>query len=97
MNFKLYCFNFEKMCVAMIKIEQLYYLKQIAKYGSFTDAAESLFITQPALSKSVRLLENELGGLRLLNRSVNGVSLTSDGLDILQIAEPIFSAITQLE
>ena len=97
MNFKLYCFNFEKMCVAMIKIEQLYYLKQIAKYGSFTYAAESLFITQPALSKSVRLLENELGGLRLLNRSVNGVSLTSDGLDILQIAEPIFSAITQLE
>ena len=44
-----------------MKRMQLEYFVRIVEEKSFTKAAEKLFISQPALSKSIRALEAELG------------------------------------
>lgn len=54
------------------------YVLAVVDAGSFTDAAIELGITQPPLSQGVRRLE-ERWGLRLLDRSARGVSLTPAG------------------
>ena len=50
----------------------------VAQKGSFTQAAETLGITKSAVSQQVKLLESELG-IRVLNRTTRGVSLTALG------------------
>jgi DNA-binding MarR family transcriptional regulator len=40
---------------------QLRHLVALAKSGSFSRSAQALFLTQPALSRSIRALEDELG------------------------------------
>ena len=42
-------------------LQQLRYVVETEECGSISDAAERLFIAQPSLSKSIRLLEEELG------------------------------------
>ena len=62
-------------------INNLEYYKvfyHVAKSGSLTSAAEELAISQPAVSQSVRQLENALG-TRLFVRAPRGVSLTKEG------------------
>ena len=49
-----------------------------ARAGSFTKAAEELFITQPAISHAIKQLETKLGGSLFL-RTPKGVKLTSEG------------------
>lgn len=46
--------------------------------GSITKAANSLYISQPAITKSIKKLEEELG-IILFNRSPKGVTLTENG------------------
>ena len=50
----------------------------VAEKGSITAAARSLNISQPALTRNIRLLEQSLE-VRLLDRLPNGVSLTNFG------------------
>jgi len=50
----------------------------VVEAGSLTAAAKLLFLTQPALTKSLRSLESELGTV-LLERKARGVSLTASG------------------
>lgn len=50
----------------------------VAKYGSFTHAAEVLYSNQPNLTRTIRNLESELG-CTLFIRSNKGVKLTADG------------------
>ncbi|MBE6896339.1 MAG: LysR family transcriptional regulator [Ruminococcaceae bacterium] len=50
----------------------------VAKYGSFTQAAEVLFLNQPNLTRTVKLLESELG-CTLFVRTNKGVKLTEEG------------------
>ena len=50
----------------------------VAEAGSISDAARVLYITQPAVSQSVRRLEKELG-VRLFERGAKGVQLTREG------------------
>lgn len=49
-----------------------------AQAGSFTRAAEELYITQPAVSHAIKQLESRLGGPLFL-RTAKGVKLTSEG------------------
>lgn len=46
--------------------------------GSISKAAEALYISQPAITKSIKKLETELG-ITLFNRSPKGVTLTENG------------------
>jgi len=45
---------------------------------SFTKASEKLFITQPAVTKNIKELENQMG-IKLFERNRNGISLTQAG------------------
>ena len=59
-------------------LQQLRILKAVASEKSFTRAAEILFVSQPSLSKQIKILENRLG-IILLNRENNTISLTEGG------------------
>ena len=65
-----------------MNLRQLEYLVAIAEHGSLTQAAESLFVSQPSLSQQIRALEDELGGA-LLERLPRGVRLTAAGQELL--------------
>ncbi|WP_225986126.1 LysR family transcriptional regulator [Psychrobacillus glaciei] len=54
------------------------YLKAVAEYGSISQAAKALFISQPYLSKFIKTLEEELG-VEVLNRQASPMSLTYAG------------------
>lgn len=60
----------------------------VVQFGSFTKAAESLFISEPALSRSILLLEKELG-CTLIERKRGGrlQALTPAGKQFVQIAD----------
>ena len=60
----------------------------VAEHQSFSLAAEALFITQPAVSKRIKLLEQQLD-CKLLDRSVKKISLTQNGLALLPRAKKI--------
>ncbi|MGO9822050.1 MAG: LysR family transcriptional regulator, partial [Solirubrobacteraceae bacterium] len=59
-------------------LRQLRYLVALAEEGSFTRAAESVHIAQPAVSQQIRRLEEELG-IVLVERTTRRVTLTEAG------------------
>ncbi|MED4729218.1 LysR family transcriptional regulator [Aneurinibacillus migulanus] len=69
-------------------IRQLEFFAEVARHKSFTRAAEQLLVAQPAISKSIKKLEEEVG-LILFNRSERKVSLTAEGEALLKHAESI--------
>jgi len=71
-------------------LQQLRIIKAIASENSFTRAAEVLYISQPSLSKQVKVLENRLGIL-LINRESNKISLTEGGKLFLQYSERVLA------
>ena len=54
----------------------------LAEVGSFVQAAAALFLTQPALTRSIHALEEELGGA-LFDRLGRRISLTPFGDEVL--------------
>ena len=62
----------------------LQYLIAIAEHGSFTRAAEALYVSQPTLSQQIKQLEESLQ-TPLLDRSGRTVKLTDAGEIYLQI------------
>lgn len=69
-------------------INQLKYLADLEKTGSMNMTAKRMFISQPALSESVKRLEQELGCL-LLVRSKTGIEFTDDGKMVLEHSREI--------
>ncbi len=67
---------------------QLRHLISLAQSGSFTRSAEALFLTQPALSRSIRALEDELGQ-PLFDRVGRRSLLTPFGVESLQRARQL--------
>ncbi len=67
---------------------QLEVFVKVAELGSFSRAAEGLFVTQPTVSEHVRALEEELG-LRLLDRLGRGATPTKAGQLLLSYARQI--------
>jgi len=60
----------------------------VAETGSFSVAAERLFVTQPAISKRIAALENELD-VRLFDRIGRSITLTEGGQALLPRAQTI--------
>jgi len=52
----------------------------VATVGNITKAAQELMISQPAVSKAIKHLEEQLGGV-LFTRTKRGVILTEEGLE----------------
>ena len=71
-------------------LQQLRILKAVASEKSFTKAAEILYVSQPSLSKQIKVLEHRLG-ISLLNREKNTLSLTEGGKVFLQYSERILA------
>jgi DNA-binding transcriptional LysR family regulator len=60
----------------------------VVKTGSVSGAAQALYITQPAVSRHIRALEEELGcPLMVRGRGVRRVELTDQGRDFIAVAE----------
>ncbi|WP_241086725.1 LysR family transcriptional regulator [Candidatus Vondammii sp. HM_W22] len=68
----------------------------VARLLSFTKAAESLHMTQPAVTFQVRQLE-EYFNTRLFDRTHNRISLTEAGAHVYIYADKIFDLYTELE
>ncbi len=74
----------------------LLYVIKVAKYKNFSKAAESIFLSQPALSQSINRLEQKLGVV-LFNRNKNSVDLTEAGQIFIEKAEQIIKLMDDLE
>ena len=59
---------------------QLKYISTVAKCGSFSKAAQVLYVSQPGISKMVCALEEELG-ITIFVRSAAGITLTAEGTE----------------
>jgi len=69
-------------------LQQLKYADAVAACGSISEAARRCFVTQPTLTESMRLLEEELR-IAIFTRSPKGVSLTREGEEFLASARQI--------
>ena len=75
-----------------LELRHLRYFAAVAEAGTFTRAAERLFIAQPTLSQQVLRLE-QLVGTRLLHRRRDGVALTAAGTVLLDAARDVLSLV----
>ena len=75
---------------AGLELRHLRYLVAVADAGTFTHAAERMFIAQPTLSQQIRRLE-EMVGTALLYRRRDGVELTEAGRVLLEESRTILS------
>lgn len=64
----------------------------VARLNSFSAAAEELHLTQPAISKRIQLLEEDIG-LRLFDRIGRSISVTQHGDRLLPLAKEILNGI----
>lgn len=71
-------------------IERIRALLTVIEEGSVNRAAVRLRITQPALSRQMHALENEIGG-RLLERETSGVKPTGLGHALVQTMSPLLT------
>ena len=72
----------------MVNLELYKVFYTVAKCGSLTKAAEALYISQPAVSQSIKQLESQLG-IQLFNRTHRGMELSAQG------GKPIFKKVEQ--
>ena len=70
--------------------------RTVAKSLSYTKASRELFISQPAITKNIQLLEKELG-LRLFNRKGNRIYLTEEGTVLFNYANKLVAFEMELE
>lgn len=70
-------------------IEQLQYFMAIVKYKNFSTAAEECYISQSSLSKQIKALEQELGGVELFDRNTKKLDITYAGKEFYISAEKI--------
>jgi DNA-binding transcriptional LysR family regulator len=69
---------------------QLRHFVVLAERGSYVQASKALFLTQPALTRSIQGLEDELGG-PLFNRLGRRITLSPLGVEVLQRAQRLVS------
>ena len=71
-----------------MNIQQLRYVVAIANSGTFREAAEKMYVSQPSLSISVRDLEKELG-FKIFRRTSSGTFLTRRGMEFYEKAQEV--------
>ena len=79
-----------------MNINQIRYVLKVAASSSMREAATGLYVSQPALSASIRELEEELGIL-IFERTNKGISLTEDGREFLSYAKKVVAQYEVLE
>ena len=77
---------------------ELYFMRQLVafkEYGTLSEAAERLYLSQPALSRNMRKLEDEIG-VPLFVRSRNKLELNENGVLTAELAEKAISEIDSI-
>ena len=82
--------------MAQLENFRLKVFRAVAEHLSFRKAAEHLFLTQPAVTLQIKALEDDLG-MRLLDRTSRGVSLTPQGELLLGYARKIAGLVGEAE
>lgn len=72
------------------------YVYEVYKEQSFSKAAQNLYISQPALSATIKKIEKRIGSC-IFERSVKGVYLTEVGIEYIKAAENIMDVENQFE
>ena len=79
----------------MLDLNQLYQLVIISEEGTISKAAEVLNISQPALTRSIQKLENELG-LKLFARTKNKITLNDTGKEAVKKAKQLLKQVDHM-
>ncbi|MCM3766332.1 LysR family transcriptional regulator [Neobacillus niacini] len=79
----------------MIKLKQMEYFVTTVLSGSLTSASKKLFISQPALTKQLQQLEEELG-CQLFYRKTTGLEITEAGKYLFENASKILNDVENL-
>jgi DNA-binding transcriptional LysR family regulator len=77
-------------------LEKLRHFYKITQYKSINETSQKTGYSQGGLSKSLQLLEDELGCM-LFKRSRDGLSLTKEGVEVKAFAQSIFESAAGLE
>jgi DNA-binding transcriptional LysR family regulator len=80
----------------MLDLRRLRIYAAVAEGGSFTAAATALFLTQPAVSQQMAILERE-AGVPLLERVPRGIQLTPAGQLLAERAGPLLAEVDDIE
>lgn len=80
----------------MLSLYKLEVFNTVVESGSFSAAAERLFLSQPAVSQHIHDLEASLG-TRLFDRGGRGVTPTAQGLVLYDYAQQIFKLLSEAE
>ena len=78
-----------------MRLTQFEYLAALRQYGSFSKASEKLYVSQPAISKSVRELEAELNS-QILIRTGHGVRFTPFGETLMDSCGIILNEVNHI-
>ena len=77
---------------AVSQVYTLVFFEAVARHGNLTRAAEELSVTQSAVSKQVKYLEEALG-FALFARQHRGVVLTVAGRELLEATQPLLQSL----
>src|SRR5215211_3402465 len=80
----------------MLDVRRMRVLREVARRGSFSAAAEALSFTQSAVSQQIAALEREAGAV-LVRRSARGVRLTEAGEAVVRHADVILARLEDAE
>jgi DNA-binding transcriptional LysR family regulator len=80
----------------MIDLGALHVFYWVSRVGGVRAAARELFVTQPAVSQRLKLLERQLG-LKLYGRVGNKLVLTEDGRKLFEACRPAFEMLLSME
>ncbi len=82
--------------VNVMHTTQLKYALEVEKTGSITAAAQSLYLSQPNLTKSIRALEDEVN-IQIFQRTPKGMIPTREGKEFLSNARVIYEQISNFD
>jgi molybdate transport repressor ModE-like protein len=80
----------------MLDVKRLKVLREVANQGSFSGAADALFVSQSAVSQQIAALERE-AGMPLVERTSKGPVLTVAGQRLVEHADAVFSRLHEAE
>ncbi len=79
-----------------MELNHLKYFFEVARMGSFTKASKELHVSQPSISKTIKLLEDR-EGFKLLDRTKRSVQLTPMGKLFYKKCETVFQELENLK
>src|SRR5918911_3135013 len=80
----------------MLDVRRLRVLREVAKQGSFSAAAEALSYTQSAVSQQIAALEREVG-TKLVERNARGIRLTDAGEALVRHTDSVLATLAEAE